>query len=117
MITTPCQSAFKSATGIYNVVPVWWKPGKPVHDDKPLSLAVSTRHQVLGGLGGVVDLEEEEGGEPAHLGREQRSATTADRSSVAPPSVQSEAGEDKLIGPDWYSFSFQGQQGLFGVPT
>eukprot|EP00971_Amphidinium_carterae_P042927 843774-Amphidinium_carterae.1 len=29
----------KVADGACNVVPVWWKPGKAVHDDQPFSLA------------------------------------------------------------------------------
>eukprot|EP00971_Amphidinium_carterae_P232427 4612472-Amphidinium_carterae.1 len=59
----------KVADGAYHVVPVWWKPGKAVHDDQPFSLAVNIGHKVLSGLDEVVDLEEEEeakGEHPAH---------------------------------------------------
>eukprot|EP00971_Amphidinium_carterae_P085967 1700842-Amphidinium_carterae.1 len=57
----PC----KVADGRFSVVPVWWKQGKAVDDDKALSFAVNIGHVVLGGLDGVVDMEEEEGkGEP-----------------------------------------------------
>eukprot|EP00971_Amphidinium_carterae_P244875 4861894-Amphidinium_carterae.1 len=49
------------------VVPVWWKQGKTVDDDRALSLAVNIGHEVLSGLDGVVDLEEEDKGKPVDL--------------------------------------------------